>query len=195
MNIFLFDPLNLESQAKCHPDKLVVKMQLEAAQLLNNNLPYSLRFYKPTHQNHPCNKWLGESPIHLSYGLKYLMSLINEYELRYNKPSNYRQHLDILNQYIDISLPLPSIYPVAINQYWLYQFLQDSLINSSEYQYLLATKRCFPQLAKWLYRHYLLYSKTHYAEWRYTEPPAFWDNQFLSPNNGRFCRLCSKIKV
>lgn len=188
MNIFLFDPLDLERQAKYHPDKLVVKMQLEATQLLNNHLDDSLAFYKKTHIKHPCSIWLGESEKNLSYGLKYLESLINEYEYRYKKISSYREKLDFLSKHININLDLPDNYPIAINIKWMEEFVQEGIILESEKN----LKRANPNFVKTIYREYLLRAKTHYAEWRYSSIPDYWYNDNLSIYNGRFCRLSSK---
>ena len=189
MNIFLFDPLNLENQAKAHPDKLLVKMKLESTQLLNNNLPQNKRFWKITHINHPCSVWLRKSSENLSYGLKYLESLVREYECRYKKKSSYHEKISIFKEYINPDLDLPIKYPIAINNSWLYEFLQDQIINEFEYQMLLDTKLCSPYLAKTLYTNYMLRAKTHYSEWRYSPPPTFWYSENLSKYNGRFCKI------
>lgn len=189
MNFFLFDPLDLINQAAIHPDKLVVKMQLEAAQLLNNHLPKEKRFWKITHIKHPCSLWLGESKENLSYGLKYLESLALEYESRYKKESSYWEKIYFLRNTINPDLDFPVEYPVAINHYWLDEFLQDKIINEFEHQLILSTKRCPPYLVKILYRNYLLRAKTHYAEWRYSCPPKFWGHENLSKYNGRFCKI------
>lgn len=189
MNIFLFDPLNPTKQAKAHPDKLVCKMALEATQLLNNHLPEDKRFWKITHTKHPCSIWLGEHPENLSYGLKYLESLALEYELRYKKESTYWHKIFLLRNYINPDLNFPKEFPIAINQKWLFEFLQDNIINEHEYQLILKTKRCGPYLVKTLYTNYLLRAKTHYAEWRYTSPPSYWISDNLSKYNGRFCKI------
>ena len=58
MNIFILDS-KPEIAAKYHCDKHVVKMVLETAQILCT--AGKVGPYKPTHSNHPCVLWAGES--------------------------------------------------------------------------------------------------------------------------------------
>lgn len=201
MNIFLFDPLNLESQAQSHPDKLVVKMQLEISQLLANVLHFNYDLslpkkdgapYKPTHTKHPCSSWLCFNPINSAYGLKYLDSLIDEYELRYKKHSSFRGVSKYIKSNTNLGeiYELPNSFAIAINAAWLKEFYQDEVISYHEYMCVTSNHRANPTLAKTLYRTYLLRAKTNYAEWRYSTPPDFWtENAQLSDNNGRFCKI------
>lgn len=203
MNIFLFDPLNLKAQAQAHPDKLVVKMQLEISQLLANVLHFNYglclpkkdgTFYKPTHVKHPCSSWLCFNATNSAYGLKYLDSLIEEYELRYKKTSSFR----VVSNYIKKHTPLaeiselPNSFAIAINSSWLKEFYQDGIISYHELMTMSSNNRANPTLSKVVYQAYLLRAKTHYAEWRYSEPPEFWSKGAqLSSNFGRFCKLSS----
>jgi hypothetical protein len=200
MNIFLFDPLDLKSQAKAHPDKLVVKMQLEASQLLANAmLHYGYGHiykkdstpYKPTHLHHPCSIWLCESEANASYCMQYLHSLIEEYESRYGKPSSFRSVYNTLASKTSWDSPSqPENFAIAINNSWLREFLQDKIISEPSYYKVTTTHRADPDLAKTLYRTYLLRAKPHYAEWRYSTPPQFWLNEAqLSKYFGRFCKI------
>ena len=99
MNIFVTHKFPAES-AIVLPDKLVVKMPVEACQMLAivasekwghgygtlpkaDGTPYKTE--KGAFRNHPCTKWALES-IHNAYWLiKWGLNLSDEYCLRYNK--------------------------------------------------------------------------------------------------------------
>lgn len=112
---------------------------------------------------------MGWSNVNLSYGVKYLKSLILEYEKRYKKTSNYRYILDFV---------------IAINDNILLQMEKDNVIP-----HISNKLDVNPLVASIVYRNYLLYAKCHYAEWRYSNPPYFWKHENLSKHNGRFCRV------
>lgn len=86
MNIFVFsnDPVQA---AKDSPDKLVVKMILETAQLLCS--VYWLQGleapYKLTHKNHPCAIYCRESKGNFQWVLEHGFGLCDEYTARYGK--------------------------------------------------------------------------------------------------------------
>lgn len=83
MNIFVLDTDPVKAaQMQC--DKHVVKMILESAQLLCGIFPDGAP-YKRTHYNHPCSKWLRESPANYFWLIKHGLALCNEYTYRYNK--------------------------------------------------------------------------------------------------------------
>lgn len=93
MNIFYLDedPV-LAAQAQC--DKHVVKMILESAQLLctahwvlDTGAPYTtqVKFYKATHVNHPCSKWVRHSQCNYNWLVKHALALCEEYSYRYNR--------------------------------------------------------------------------------------------------------------
>lgn len=206
MNIFLFDPLNLESQAQAHPDKLVVKMQLEASQLLANALSslYNISLpkkdstpFKLTHTGHPCSKWMCFDKVNAAYGLKYLESLACEYERRYLKRSStYRDIITYVQTYTDLAdiHELPRSFAIAIPDKWIQELYQDSVISLLEYNVLMRDKKANPTLAKALYANYLLRAKTSYAEWKFSKPPEFWSvGAELSKSHGRFCRRVFKV--
>ena len=90
MNIFFLDnEPHLAAQYQC--DKHVVKMILESAQLLCTahhlapcwELPD--KFYKATHINHPCSKWVRERTANYCWLGCHAFALCNEYTYRYNK--------------------------------------------------------------------------------------------------------------
>ena len=95
MNIFILDESPILA-AQWQHDRHVVKMILESAQMLScafqteytgftmpdGSLP---RFYKLTHQNHPCNLWLRESFNNVIWLQFHFDALIAEYHKRFRK--------------------------------------------------------------------------------------------------------------
>ena len=79
--------------AQALPDKLVVKMPLESAQMLStahrvldgDELADSLRLYKATHINHPSSKWVRESQYNYLWLYAHFQALSKEYYHRYGK--------------------------------------------------------------------------------------------------------------
>lgn len=96
MNIFYLSN-DTEQCAREHPDKHVVKMILETAQLLSaahHVLGTSLvtdSIYKLTHQNHPCAKWVRLSSSNYEWLFSLLVELNNEYTYRYGKVHKVRR--------------------------------------------------------------------------------------------------------
>ena len=96
MNIFALsnDP---GEAAQFQHDRHVIKMILESAQMLSaachadeaymGIVPkqYREKLYKPTHQNHPCNVWLRESPNNFVWLALHLDALVAEYHRRFGK--------------------------------------------------------------------------------------------------------------
>jgi len=89
MNIFFLDS-DPKKAAQYQCDKHVVKMILESSQLLctchhifNSNIPE--RFYKSTHINHPCSKWVRENKENYKWLSEHALFLCEEYTYRYNK--------------------------------------------------------------------------------------------------------------
>jgi len=92
MNVFYLDNDPVKA-AELHYNKHVVKMVLEAAQLLctahhilgDGNVPY-----KKTHMNHPSAVWTRSSIDNYMWVYNYMLALGNEYTRRYG-----RTHLTI----------------------------------------------------------------------------------------------------
>ena len=89
MNIFVLDQ-DPEKAAQYHCDKHVVKMILETAQIMStvviSKLPKAADvLYKPTHRNHPCTLWAGESLDNFLWLSALGLNLCEEFEYRYDK--------------------------------------------------------------------------------------------------------------
>lgn len=86
MNIFVVSQDPFEA-ASLLPNKLVVKMPLETAQILSTVL-WSRGIeapYRPTHEKHPCVLWAGETESNFIWLIKHGVGLCEEYTRRYLK--------------------------------------------------------------------------------------------------------------
>lgn len=85
MNIFYSDPNPILSAINLD-DKRVIKMTLESAQLISNQLYRSIGIhpYRPTHINHPCSLALNDKQ-NFAWLIKHFYALCNEYTYRFNK--------------------------------------------------------------------------------------------------------------
>lgn len=123
MNIFILDN-DLDRSAEYHIDKHVVKMILEAAQLLctvyhiTGTLGQTPRkitseelvackdaldpdFYGLTHYNHPCAIWARSSLANYEYLFCYAEALNSEYNYRYGKT---HKSMGVINRLPDLAL-------------------------------------------------------------------------------------------
>lgn len=89
MNIFVTDHCpRISTQAL--DNKRVVKMVLEAAQLLstaifiNSTIAYD-NIYKPTHLKHPCTIWAALTWGNWEWLFQHFIALCEEYSFRYHK--------------------------------------------------------------------------------------------------------------
>lgn len=93
MNLFVFDTDPVKA-AMDHPDKYLVKMPVETAQLLctaqhilpkvKTNAEYTIP-YKKTHENHPCAKWIRVSKQNYIWAVNYGLALCDLYTKVYKK--------------------------------------------------------------------------------------------------------------
>ncbi len=86
MNIFILHR-NPKKSAKMLCDKHIVKMILESAQMLCTAhwMRGSEAPYKPTHKNHPCNKWVRKSYGNYNWLLRHALAIAKEYKRRYKR--------------------------------------------------------------------------------------------------------------
>lgn len=92
MNIFVLS-IRHHISATALVDKHVVKMILESAQLLSTAFVHvvpedhrgGVRFYKKTHENHPCSLWARERKVNFVWLGLLSLAIGKEYTFRYNK--------------------------------------------------------------------------------------------------------------
>jgi len=106
MNIFVLDT-DPQKAAKYHCDKHVIKLVVEAAQMLCTAIRcYGIsndKLYKSTHLKHPCTQWVIESRSNAEWLLQLSFALCTEYTLRYGK---VHKTLDVLTEIADNQLLL-----------------------------------------------------------------------------------------
>lgn len=112
MNIFILD-IDIPRAVEYHVDKHVVKMILESAQMLSTAVRVSGIDcgYKPTHINHPCNKWVRESLSNWRWLRSLVTHLHEEWKYRYNHTKNHKS-FDVV-----ASLPEPDIDDTGITEF------------------------------------------------------------------------------
>ena len=146
MNIFYVDkdPANA---AMCLPDKLVVKMPLESAQMLStahrllsgDDYCDERGIYLKAYMNHPCTIWARETSQNYLWLYYHFYFLCREYETRYD-----RQHLsftklnDALSQ-LPLNIPdaglttMPQAMPDEYNNNDPVQAYRDYVVNEKTY--------------------------------------------------------------
>lgn len=178
MNIFILDK-NLCKSVEYHIDRHVVKMPLEAAQMISTViavdkvLGYTPRaltsaetvkirketegwpLYKPTHVNHPCNIWARTSIDNLAYLVDYCWALGYTEKLhRYPKSPPHKSAL-LIAEHIDHMWPTE--YPLGKTPFA--QAMPDEYKSNDAIE---------------SYRTYYMIEKTHD---RSGKPMAAWTNR------------------
>ena len=152
MNIFILDE-NPKTCAEYHCDKHVVKMILESAQMLStvSRLNGGEVGYKPTHKNHPCTKWAGQSLTNWFWLQKLTEHLNEEYIYRYNKDVNHKSY-DVAQTLVVPDIPLLGLTPFA--QAMPSEYKADNAITA--------------------YRDYYKTEKSAIANWTKRQPPTWY---------------------
>ena len=163
MNIFYFNECPVES-ALAQPDKMLVKMPLETAQMLctahreldGDEYADEVGLYKRAYWNHPCTVWARESSENYSWLYAHFLALGMEYTYRYNK-----EHASITK----LAKPLMK-FPKNINHSKMTPLAQAM---PDEY------KHADPIVA---YRRYVINEK-HYAKWEKGRAmPNWWTKEY-----------------
>ena len=159
MNIFAVHKCPTES-ARALPDKLIVKMPLETAQMLSTAhrilSPHEYceikGIYKPAFVNHPCTIWTRETHENYRWVLEHFVALCEEYHNRYDKyHACWTKLWDGLARF-----------PIDIKEGELTKFAQAMPDQYKSDSHI------------WSYRNYMINEK-HYAKWeKGTEKPSWW---------------------
>ena len=159
MNIFVVDKCPIKS-ARQLPDKLIVKMPLETAQMLStahrylspNDYCEEKGLYKKAFYNHPCTVWARTTHENYRWLMLHWITLCEEYYIRYGKYHKCWTKLwDGLK-----------IFPMDIQEGELTEFAQ-----AMPDQYKVKNN---PVKA---YRDYMINEK-HYAQWNKGSPKPKW---------------------
>lgn len=153
MNIFACDTDPIKA-ASCLPDKLIVKMPLETAQILCtvlsqkgfDNLPY-----KPTHKNHPVMKWCHLSEGNIQWLIEHGRALCKEYTYRYGKTHKCQSVIEQAAKLCEVGLPRTNFV----------QCMPDKYKSEDPVQ---------------AYRSYMIIEKSYYAKWKNGNKPDWWDS-------------------
>lgn len=101
MNLFVLHTDN-RVNAQYHVDKHVVKMPIEATQLLCTvmrercGIDYG---YKSTYVNHPVTQWVGTCFLNFMWTISYAQELLNEYQYRFDRVHATQEVLNDIDAY------------------------------------------------------------------------------------------------
>lgn len=155
MNIFFLD-YDMAKAAQYHCDDHCVKMIMESAQMLSTCHHYfgswGEGMLKPTHINHPCNKWIRENTANYVRLRELFVYLSIEYKKRYNKDHAYSK-----------LIPLLFDFPKGLK--YSSKITKPALAMPNYY------KTEDPVQS---YRNFYIGDKAHFAEWKYSEVPKWW---------------------
>ena len=185
MNIFILDE-DLDKCAEYHVDKHIVKMPLEAGQMLctvhwtqkyagyvphrkltseewasvsiqKKNDPRDFP-YLPTMYNHPCTIWARSSKSNYDWLYCYALALGEEYTYRYGK----------VHKSVEMVLGLP---PIDLPDIGLTPFAQAMPDD------------CKRECAVEAYREFYHKDKAVFADWKFRDKPEWWDEQSADYEN------------
>ena len=161
MNIFYFDSCPIKS-AQAQPDKMLVKMPLETAQMLctahreldGDEYADEVGLYKVAYKNHPCTIWARETHSNYRWLLKHFLALGSEYTFRYGKKHKSVEKLYRGLDQLPGNIPLNAMTPIA-------QAMPDQYKNKN------AVKA---------YRDYYINEKSSFLTWTKRKTPMWMNN-------------------
>ena len=178
MNLFVLSE-DVKENAQMHCDEHVVKMILEAAQMMCTCLQIDKMFghcvprnltkteladlrsfaavteewYKPNHVNHPLSVWVRSDIRHYRYMREYALALFDEYKFRYGPDKKHKAAT------LCTVLPEPNHLPCGGEPLkWIAcmpdEYKTDDVIQS--------------------YRNFYIRSKSNFASYKKNRPPPTW---------------------
>jgi len=159
MNIFYFDKCPVKS-AEAQPDKMLVKMPLETAQMLctahrvldGDEYADSVGLYKEAYKNHPCTVWARQSRGNYEWLYTHFLALGMEYTYRYGKEHASITKLAKALMEFPKNIHQGNMTPLA-------QAMPDKYKDDNPVK---------------AYRNYVIHEK-HYAQWnKNREQPTWW---------------------
>ena len=159
MNIFYFYDCP-EKSAQAQPDKMLVKMPLETAQMLctahreldGDEYADEVGLYKRAYWNHPCTVWARESYDNYRWLYKHFIALGDEYKHRYDREHGSITKLKDVLEPCPLNINEGKMTPVA-------QAMPDKY------------KRLYDPIQA--YRDYCINEK-HYAKWEQGRAKPDW---------------------
>ena len=183
MNIFVLDK-NLRASIQMHIDRHVIKMPLEAAQMLSTNyaidtfLGYrpemlnkkerdyvkektrsNWEFYKPTHINHPCTIWGRTNLSNYNYIYNYCQELNEEKLFRWPKNPPHKSALLMQTMPSPVNLPEGPQTPIALCMFEEYKDPENPIESYRAFYY---GEKQFDR------------SGNSMARWTNRKPPEWW---------------------
>ncbi len=159
MNIFVLDTCP-KLAAIYQPDKMLVKMVLETAQLLSTTHRFldgdegNEELYKSTYVNHPCSKWARESVGNYLWLSQHFRNLGNEYKYRFKK-----EHKSFLKLKKQLVVEWPRNIPIC---------------ERTPFAQVMPEQYRDPSDVVKAYRNYVIAEKS-YAKWKNErEKPDWW---------------------
>ena len=162
MNIFVLheDPA---IAAQMQHDKHVIKMILETAQMLSAVARrrgfWSEKYYRASHENHPCTVWAGDSMGNANWLLEHGWALADEYTCRFGKKHASESILDQF--FLDY-----------INAEW------PEAAATTEFAQAMPDEYRVPGDAVAAYRNYYLGEKIHQSRWTRRPVPAIFKESY-----------------
>lgn len=162
MNLFILDR-DPEIAASFYCDKHVLKIIVEACQMLSNAYPKRIAPYKHSHMNHPMAKWVRETSANYMWTIKHALALCREYTKRYNK----------------VHACEPVILWCAFNRQRIHTplyFIPEGKLT--DYPRCFGDyKSCIPVTNDIVedYRNYYKIAKSHFARWKYNGAPVWYN--------------------
>lgn len=168
MNIFVTDS-NPEQAARNLCDKHISKMIVESAQMLStawwkldSGCPGPIG-YKPTHQNHPCTKWVMESDGNYLWLGRHALEMCKEYSKRYGKVHKTQALINCL--WTNTPRNIPNRGTKTRTDFVHAYYSKDPVAHLMCY---------VPGDAVQSYRNYYKLDKTRFAKWNHGNKPSWW---------------------
>ena len=119
MNLFILSR-NIRECAECMFDKHIVKIILEAVQMLctaiqildaDNEIYKKVKVYKIAHKNHPVTIWMRTSLENYMWALDLVEAMHDEWKYRYNHPPDKEHKSYTLSTYLRTYAPSADKFP------------------------------------------------------------------------------------
>lgn len=161
MNIFVTDS-DPKKSAIVLPDRHIVKMPIESAQMLaiaadyyglgtlpkKDGTPYDVS--SKSRKNHPCTQWVLKHIVHVNWLISHARELCEEYTLRYNKVHSTIEAIEVAH------IKFSSIFAphFSYEQLNFVRSMPDDLKNDTSISTFLAYKKYINQ-KPWVSTNYI----------------------------------------